>query len=201
MALAVTVIAMVAGCTGGTPVSRPAPAHPAAAAARLGAGAGGTFPAVFAASFSSMSPAADRGELGERIALLSSRNGDLLRWLTPRQDGTFDAVLSVRDGWVYFLRGVASVSIWRVPVAGGRSQPVRAGAAGCAVSPDGRAVAYVVSPDHGDVLELVARNLATGRQNTITMAPSRPPTPTTGRRASPASPGLPMMCTWPCSSS
>jgi len=42
--------------------------------------------------------------------------------------------------------------------------------AGYAVSPDGRAVAYVISADHGDVVELVARNLITGRQNTIIMA-------------------------------
>ena len=45
-----------------------------------------------------------------------------------------------------------------------------AGASGYAVSPDGRAVASVTSADHGDVLELVARNLVTGRRNTIVMA-------------------------------
>jgi hypothetical protein len=136
---------------------------------------------VFAVSFSFISPTADRGALGERIALLSSRNGALLRWLTPRQDGTFDAALSVQDGWIYCSRGVASVSIWRVRIAGGRARLVRPGAAGCAVcpdaghavSPDGRAVADVISADHGDVLELVARNLATGRQNT-TMIATRP---------------------------
>jgi hypothetical protein len=178
MALAVTVTAMAAGCAGATPTARPVSAHPVAAAASRGARAGGTLPAVFAASFSFTSPTADRGDLGERIALLSSRNADLLRWLTPRQDGTFDAVLSVHDGWVYYLQGSVSVSIWRVPVAGGQAQLVRPGATGCtvcpdagyAVSPDGRAVAYVISADHGDVLELVARNLITGRQNTIIMA-------------------------------
>jgi hypothetical protein len=178
MALAVTVTALVAGCTGATPASSAASAHPVVTSVRAAAGAGGTFPAVFAASFSFTSPTADRGDLGERIALMSSRNGDLLRWLTPRQDGTFDSALSVHDGWVYFFRGVASVSIWRVPVTGGRAQLVRAGAASCAlcpdagyaVSPDGRAVAYVISADHGDIIELMARNLATGRQNTIIMA-------------------------------
>jgi len=170
MAMAMTVTAMVAGCASATPVSGPASANPVAASASLRAGAGGTLPAVFAASLSFWSPKADGGELGERIALLSSRNGDLMRWLTPRQDRTFDAVLSVHDGWVYFLRGVASYSVWRVPVAGGRAQLVLAGASGYAVSPDGRAVAYVISADHGDVLELVTRNLVTGRQNTIIMA-------------------------------
>jgi hypothetical protein len=170
MALTMTVTAMVAGCAGGAPASGPASAHPAAASASPGAGAGGTFPPVFAASFSFMPAKAGRGDLGERIALLSSRTGDLLRWLTPRRDGTFDAVLSVHDGWVYFLRGVASVSVWRVPVAGGRAQLVQAGASDYAVSPDGRVVAYVISGLHLDVAEIVARNLVTGRQNTIVMA-------------------------------
>jgi hypothetical protein len=169
MALTATLAVMVAGCASATPAARPTSAPPPAASANPAAtasaraGAASTFPAVFAASFSYTSPTADHGDLGERIALLSSRTGDLLRWLTPRQDGTFDTVLSVHDGWVYFLRGGANVSIWRVPAAGGRTQLVRPGA-------DGRAVAYVISADHGDVLELVARNLATGQQNTIIMA-------------------------------
>jgi hypothetical protein len=127
---------------------------------------------VFAASFSFMSANSGRGDLGERIALLSSRTGHLVRWLTPRQDGTFDAVLSVHDGWVYFLRnrGRGPVATWRVRVTGGPAQLVQAGYTPSAVSPDGRVVASVVSADHGDVAELVARNLVTGRQNTIIMA-------------------------------
>jgi hypothetical protein len=200
MALTATLAAMVAGCASATPAARPmsaataaapanppatanpaAPANPPATAnpaapanlaatASPRAGAASPLPPVFAASFSFASPKGDRGELGQRIAVLSSLTGDLLRWLTPRQDGTFDSVLSVQDGWVYFLRGVASLSVWRVPVGGGRAQLVKAGATGYAVSPDGRAVAYVIISDHGNVLELVARNRATGRQNTIVMS-------------------------------
>ena len=127
---------------------------------------------VFAASFSFLSANPGREDLGERIALLSSRTGHLVRWLTPRQDGTFDAVLSVHDGWVYFLRnrGRGPVATWRVRVTGGPAQLVQAGYTPSAVSPDGRVVASVVSADHGDVAELVARNLVTGRHNTIIMA-------------------------------
>ena len=169
MALAMAVTAMMAGCAGGTPASSPASAHPAAADASTADGAASTLPPVFAASFP-LRPTATGGNPGERIALLSSRTGDLLRWLTPRQDGVYDAVLSVHDGWVYFLRGVASVSIWRVPVAGGPAQLVQAGATDYAISPDGRAVAYVISGLHLDAAEIVARNLVTGRQNTIIMA-------------------------------
>jgi hypothetical protein len=176
VAVAMTVTVMAAGCTGGTPASKPTPAHPVAASGHPvaasegpGARAASTFPPVFAASFP-LRPAATGGSPGERIALLSSRTGDLLRWLTPLRDGVYDAVLSVHDGWVYFLRGVASVSTWRVPVAGGPAQLVQAGAVDYAVSPDGRAVAYVLSGLHLDVAEIVARNLVTGRQNTIIMA-------------------------------
>ena len=162
VAMVLVVAAMTAGCTGsGSSASGPASADPAA---------GATFPAVFAASIPFASANSQRGDLGERIALLSSRTGDLVRWLSPRQDGLFDAVLSVQGGWVYFLRGIASVSVWRVPVAGGRAQLVQAGAVDYAVSPDGRAIAYVLSGIHrGEVAEIVARNLVTGRQNTIYM--------------------------------
>jgi hypothetical protein len=163
IAVTVMVTAMIAGCAGGTPASRPAPAA-------LEGRAGGTFPVVFAASFPFTSANSRRGDLGERIALLSSRTGDLLRWLTPRRDGEYDTVLSLHDGWVYFLRGVASVSTWRVSVAGGRAQLVQADASDYAISPDGHAVAYVISGLHLDVAQIVTRNLVTGRQNRIIMA-------------------------------
>lgn len=171
VALAVTVTAMAAGCTGGTAASGPASAHPVAAITRQGAGTASTVPAVFAASFA-LSPAGTGGSPGERIALLSSRNGALVRWLTPRQKGVYDSVLSVRDGWVYFLRSATArpVATWRVRLTGRPAQLVQAGATGYAVSQDGRAVASVVSADHGNVVELVTRNLVTGRRNTIILA-------------------------------
>ena len=174
VAAAMTVAATAAGCTGGTPASRPASAYPVAATTSTGAGAAGPVPAVFAASLSTIPPKPDRG-LGDRLALLSSRTGKLLRWLTPQPERATDGVLSVRDGWVYFVSypidlSTRSPAIWRVRVTGGRAQLVQAGATDYAVSPDGRAVAYVISADHGDVVELVARNLVTGRRNTIIMA-------------------------------
>ena len=62
--------------------------------------AAGPVPAAFVAS---LTPAkAGRG--GDRLALLSSRTGALLRWLTPQPQGASDEVLSVRDGWAYFVR-------------------------------------------------------------------------------------------------
>lgn len=173
-AVAVAVAALAAGCSGGTPTPGPAPAHPAAVAASMDAGTPASVPPVFAASFAS----AGSGRAGDRVALLSSRTGTLLRWLTPQPQGAADDVLGVRDGWVYFVRypidlrsssGSLGPAIWRVRVTGGGAQLVQAGATGYAVSPDGRAVAAVISADHGDVLELVARNLVTGRRHTIVL--------------------------------
>jgi hypothetical protein len=171
-ALAIGVAALAAGCAGGTPPS----AHPAASTSGAAAATASAVPPVFAAS---LPPAKPGRSLGDRLALLSSRTGDLLRWLTPQPEAATDGVLSVRDGWVYFVSyptdasfpsGSPSPAIWRVPVTGGRVQLVQDGASDYAVSPDGRAIAYVISADHGDVIELVARNLATGRRNTIIMA-------------------------------
>jgi len=136
------VAALAAGCAGGMPASGPASAHPVAAPSSAGAGTVGPVPPVFAASFPSATP--NRG-LGDRLALLSSRTGDLLRWLTPQPDRATDEVLSVRDGWVYFVRypiglrspsGSRSLAIWRVRVTGGRAQLVQAGASDYTVSPD-----------------------------------------------------------------
>jgi len=174
-ALAMVGAAMTAGCASGSPAAEAASAHPLAATASTGASAASAVPPVFAASFAP----ATAGRAGDRVALVSSRTGDLVRWLTPQPQGASDRVLSVRDGWVYFVRypidlrspaGPASPAIWRVRVTGGRAQLVKSGAADYAVSPDGRAVAYVISADHGDVLDLVARNLITGRQHTIILA-------------------------------
>jgi hypothetical protein len=126
---------------------------------------------VFAASFALARP--DR-TLGLRIGLLSSRTGGLLRWLTPHPRGFSDAVLSVRRGWVYFVRigfgGARGSSTWRERVTCGPAELVQAGATDYAVSPDGRAVAYLIRTDHRDVVSLVARNLVTGRRKTIVMA-------------------------------
>jgi hypothetical protein len=176
-ALAVAIAVLAAGCTGGTPGSGVSPAHPAVAILGAGTKAASTVPAVFAVSFEPARPG--RG-LGDRLALLSSRTGVRLRWLTPSLDRATDQVLSVRDGWVYFVRspldiggrpsGSPGPAIWRVRVSGGRAQLVQAGASGYAVSPDGRVIAYVTSADHGDVVEVVTRNLATGRRNTISLA-------------------------------
>ena len=172
-ATAALVMAAAAGCASGTPAAGPASAHQVAAIARTGAVAAGPVPAAFVAS---LTPAkAGRG--GDRLALLSSRTGALLRWLAPQPQGATDDVLSVRDGWAYFISGPIGIgsgpsgpSIWRVRVTGGPAQLVQAGAEGYAISPDGHAVAALISADHGNVLEIVARNLVTGRKHTIVMA-------------------------------
>ena len=179
-ALAIASAALTAGCSTGTPAPAPAAAHPVAATSSHPAATSshpaataGTVPPVFAASFAP----AEAGRGGDRIGLLSSRTGALLRWLTPSSGRTTDQALSVRGGWVYFARNPVNVepgpgspgpAIWRVRVTGGRPQLVQAGAGDYAVSPEGRAVAYVTSTDR--TVEIVARNLATGQRNTIVLA-------------------------------
>jgi hypothetical protein len=182
-AAALVATALTAGCASGTPAfgsasglaSGSASARPVAATASVQAGTDSTVPPAFAVSFAP----AKAGRLGDRLALLSSRTSDLLRWLAPQPERATDEVLTGRDGWVYFVRSPIdpsspsaspSPAIWRVRVTGGRAQLVQAGASGYAVSPDGRAVAYLISADHGNAVELVARNLVTGRRNTIIMA-------------------------------
>lgn len=174
-ALAAMAVALVAGCAGGTPGSGVSPAHPVAAISGAGTRAAGPVPPVFAVSFEPARPGP-----GDRLALLSSRTGVRLRWLAPPPDRATDQVLGVRDGWVYFVRspldrgarssGSPGPAIWRVRITGGRPQLVQAGASDYAVSPDGRAVAYVASADHGNAVVVVARNLATGRRHTVTLA-------------------------------
>jgi hypothetical protein len=170
-ALAVAVAALAAGCASGTPAS----VHTAAVTPGAEAGSAGPVPPVFAVSFA---PARASGS-GDRLAVLSSRTGALLRWLAPPPKGATDTVLSVRDGWVYFVRspvglgpgsGSPGPAIWRVRLAGGRAQLVQTGASGYAVSPDGQAVAYVTGADHGNAVEVAVRNLATGKRNTIILA-------------------------------
>jgi hypothetical protein len=174
VALAIAAAALTAGCATGTPAPGTATAHPVAATSSTGAGEARPVPPVFAASFAPASP----GRGGDRLALLSSRTGRLLRWLPPPPERATDQALSVRGGWVYFVRSPVDLppgggqatgpAIWRVRVTGGQAQLVQAGARDYAASPDGRAVAYVTSTDR--TVEIVARNLATGRRNTIVLA-------------------------------
>src|SRR5580700_2333187 len=102
-AVAMAVAALAAGCAGGTPAIGPAATGPASAhrvAAKVGAGTSGAVPLVFAASFAP----ARAGQAGDRVALLSSRTGERLRWLAPPPERATDEVLGLRDGWVYFVR-------------------------------------------------------------------------------------------------
>jgi hypothetical protein len=129
-------------------------------------------PAVFAASLTYTPANSTAPGYGQRIALYSAQTGRMVRWLTPLQRSVSDSVLSVRDGWVYFLKASngGGPSIWRVAEAGGAARLVQAGATDYAVSQDGRDIAYVTGADHGRVVEVVARNLVTGKRNTIVMA-------------------------------
>jgi hypothetical protein len=125
----------------------------------VNAAATGAIPPVFAASPGPVNPA-----LGDPVGLFSSRTGDLQRWLTRPPKGLTDGVLGLRDGWVYFARGT---SVWRVRTTDGPARLVMAGTTDYALSPDGRSAAYVISANHGNTSEIVARNFASGQHKTF----------------------------------
>jgi hypothetical protein len=164
-------LALTAACASGSAGSsaplahRPVAAQAAAISIRAaGAGVPRTDPAVFAAGINC--PPTARCS---RLAVLSSRTGAIVRWLTPRVKGTFDSPVSIRGGWVYFSRSSsAGEGIWRVPLAGGLDQLVQAGAADWSISQDGHAVAYVISNRYRE--ELITRDLVTGQRHTIAIA-------------------------------
>jgi hypothetical protein len=173
---AVAATALVAACASG-PAGHPAAlAHRTASAQAAtlrspdaGAGAPRTDPAVFAAEIN-CPLTKNRGTLCSRLAVLSSRTGKIVRWLTPQVNGTYDDPVSIRGSWVYFSRGNAAGTggIWRVPLAGGPPQLVQPGTVDWSMSQDGRAVAYVISNRYRE--ELITRDLATGQRNTIMIA-------------------------------
>jgi hypothetical protein len=139
------------------------------AGASAGTGAPRTDPSVFVAGID-CPPAKSRGTLCTRLAVLSSRTGKIVRWLTPQVNEIFDNPVSIRGGWVYFSRGSASGAegIWRMPLAGGAGHLVQAGTADWSMSQDGHAIAYVTSNRYRE--ELITRNLVTGQHNTIVIA-------------------------------
>jgi len=153
------IVALAAAC---------APAAFAVSGTGTGTGTG-TGPAVFAAGLN-CPPAGRIGIPCDRLAVLSTRTGAIVRWLTPRVSGIYDAPDSIQGGWVYFLR--ASIrgtnAIWRVPLAGGTAQLIQAGTAQWAMSQDGHAVAYVISNVYRE--QVITRDLVTGQRNTITIA-------------------------------
>src|SRR5580704_420702 len=169
-ALAAAAMALAAGCASSPAVLAQPAAQPAALRSpAAGAGALRDDPAVFAAGIN-CPPTKNRGTGCSQLAVLSSRTGTIVRWLTPRVDGTYDNPVSLRGSWVYFSRGTAAGTgaIWRIPLAGGRAQLVQAGTVDWSMSQDGRAVAYVISNRYRE--ELITRDLSTGQRHTIVIA-------------------------------
>jgi hypothetical protein len=167
---AAAAMALAAGCASSPAVLAQPAAQPAALRSpAASAGALRDDPAVFAAGIN-CPPTKNRGTGCSQLAVLSSRTGTIVRWLTPRVDGTYDNPVSLRGSWVYFSRGTAAGTgaIWRRPLAGGRAQLVQAGTVDWSMSQDGRAVAYVISNRYRE--ELITRDLGTGQRHTIVIA-------------------------------
>ncbi len=160
-------------------------------AALTAAGCGTTRPATAAptsgtATADPVTPAAFAGTLVPShggttwpVAAFSASTGHQIRQLTSPQPGVSDLVLGAHGGWIYYAAtapGTAGVlsGVWRVPLAGGPAQLVRAGVSDYALSPDGHLAAYVVTAGHPQQVEIVITNLVTGRRHTIDVGPVQP---------------------------
>src|SRR6266702_4174042 len=127
------------------------PAVPRSRALR-GTRAGGGYPAAFVAAVARSFRPGPRG-----LAVFSSSDGRLLRWLARSAPGPVPVSVSPDGRWLYYYNqdapapgrcpdtGFAGPVLRKVPTAGGRSRRAGLRTPGIAFSPDGRMVAYTVS--------------------------------------------------------
>jgi hypothetical protein len=141
-----------------------------------GTPAGRGYPAAFVAAVSHSIRLAPHG-----LAVFSSSDGRLLRWLVRSASDPVPVSLSPDGRWLYYYdqaltrggcprTGFVDPVLRKVPAGGGR--PRRAGLTtpSIAFSPDGRMLAYTASSDCGRVIRIVVRNRQTGSTRRIILA-------------------------------
>jgi hypothetical protein len=152
---------VLAGCG-----SAPAPSSPAISAVPHST-ADGAYPAAFAAS------AAGGGGSVQGLAVFSSSDGRLLRWLVRSTSLPVPVAVSLGGAWVYYYypaaprppcpsNGFVEPLLWRVHVNGGRPPRADIRTTDLAFSPDGRMVAYTSTQRCGQTLLIVVRDQRTG---------------------------------------
>ena len=145
--------------------SAPAPSSPAISAVPPSTG-DSAYPAAFVASASGRSGSA-RG-----LAVFSSSDGRLLRWLVRGASLPTPIAVSPTGAWVYYYytaappprcprTGFVEPILWRVRVTGGRPQRARIHTSDLAFSPDGRMMAYTSTRRCGQTLLIVVRDRRT----------------------------------------
>ena len=124
-------------------------------------------------------PATVVGAVSARIAVLSSTDGTLVRYLTDRQPGGGDSDPRVVGDQVYFLRGggTCANSVMRVPLAGGTATsvyaPQGATVGGYDVSSSGDLVMTLESCTDAGAQKVLVMG-ADGRSNSTAFRPSPP---------------------------
>jgi hypothetical protein len=115
------------------------------------------------------------------LAVFSSSDGRLLRWLVRRAPDPVPVSVSPDGRWLYYDQGTpasgrcpatgfADPALWRVPTGGGRPRRTGIRTPSIAFSPDGRMMAYTISSDCGRVIRIVVRNRRTGATRRIILA-------------------------------
>jgi hypothetical protein len=147
------------------------PATPGSRAPRGTRTAGG-YPAAFVAA---VAPSFRVGP--HALAVFSSSDGRLLRWLVHGAPDPVPVTVSPDGRWLYYYDQDAGTSLtpgwcpntgfvdpvlWKVPAGGGCSRRAGLRTPSIAFSPDGRMVAYTVSSRCGRVIRIVVRDRRTG---------------------------------------
>jgi hypothetical protein len=133
------------------------------------------YPGAFVASTSDSAGAASG------LAVFSSANGRLIRWLVRSKSQPMPVAVSPGGAWVYYYypaaskpqcppEGFVEPRLWRVRITGGRPERADIRTTDLAFSPDGKMMAYTSEQNCGQTLLIVVRDQRTGATRRIIAA-------------------------------
>jgi WD40-like Beta Propeller Repeat len=157
----------------------PAAARSASGSSRLEPGRG--YPAAFVASVSR-----DSGMVSRGLAVFSSKDGHLARWLVRSARSPVPVAVSPDNRWVYYYNqaaplrgrcprnGFTEPALLRISARGGRAQRAGIRTTSIAFSPDGRMVAYTSARHCGSVVWIIVHDRQAGTTRRILLARNAP---------------------------